>query len=200
LPAVGDVVDLVAGRLIDVGRVAAAATYVSGAARATPQNRKVLLLQILNAYLLGHKADPEAAHLAEHDFVLLFAALRANADDDEDRGAIAELEWAFLPLLGLEPHVPALSKELTRNPVLFVDVVSTMYTPQGDADGASDPDPLTPEELSRALRATTLMGSITHLPGQSDDGTVHYEVLAEWGAPPSKSATEGAAETPSLTM
>lgn len=175
MPTAGEVADLVADRLIEVGRVAAVAAYVLFASRAIPEDRTTLLRRTLQAFQAGHQDDPEAKHLTQHDFVSLLAALRKDAGED-DHTAIAALEWAFLAVLGPEPYVPVLSAELTRKPDLFVDVVSAMYPPEQ----ITDPDPLTPEQAARSANAMALLGSMTHLPGLGEDGTVDPAALNAW--------------------
>jgi hypothetical protein len=175
MPTAGEVADLVADRLIEVGRVAAAAAYVLYVSRATPGDRTALLQRTLQAFQAGHRNDPEVELLTQHDYVSLFAALRKNAGQNHHE-SIAALEWAFLPVLGPEPYVPMLSAALTRKPDLFVDVVSAMYPPEH----ITDPDPLTPEQAARAANAMALLGSVTDLPGLGAGKTVDPAALAGW--------------------
>ena len=104
----------------------------------------------------------------------LLASLEASKEVDEKR--IAGLEWALLPVLSRDQHVPKLlHRELARDPALFAEVLSFVY--RGEHD---EPREGTPDQVERAQRAWQLLHSWRSLPGTQPNGALDAAALSDW--------------------
>jgi hypothetical protein len=100
---------------------------------------------------------------------------RLARSPDVEAERVARLEWAFLPLLrhGYTPRT--LHHELTRNPELFVEVVSIVFRAEGE-----EPREASDHDRERAQRGYELLSSWRTIPGSAEDGTIDGDRLKEW--------------------
>ena len=155
-------VEHVASRMMQVGRNASALDFVGMYIcrdNSDQAEAAVLVVQGLNG-LLEKIDDPGLPSLSQYDFDSLFGLLELHRDalgHDE----VGRLEWAFLPALGYDPHVPTLHSRMAEAPGFFVEVLSTVYRRQN-----TDTEELTEEERTeRAARGYRLLSSWGHPPG-----------------------------------
>lgn len=122
---------------------------------------------------LGQDIDPSMwAHQAVEllDYVEASGAL--------DNGRLAQLEWAYLPVLGHRGRpAKVLHRELARDPAFFVEVVSWVFKAEDE-----EPRDLTAEEGARAKLGYQLLDSWHEIPGRRDDGSIDTKVLLSWVA------------------
>jgi hypothetical protein len=90
-----------------------------------PQAAK-LVVRALDGLLADQARSAAARGLSTHDFQQLFAYLEAMRDHLEP-GDLVRLQWSYLPALGYDAKVPALSESLAADPAKFVDIVCTVY-------------------------------------------------------------------------
>lgn len=180
-------VELVAIRLGQVGRVAAALRLAVIYAPRSGGQHANLLISVLRDFLNRGEADPEARGIRDYDFRLAFEHLHTHAGP-EHLNDIAQLEWIFLPVLGLDPKIDALQEALATDPDFFSEVLNAVYRPDPAGDEADDeqveqqqPTP-TPEEVRLATNGYRLLRSFDRLPGLQADGTVDGDALRQWVA------------------
>lgn len=107
---------------------------------------------------------------------------RLDENADIDRGSIARLEFIFASALVDSKRGPAaLNEELGKDPKVFVQMISYMYS--RDDDGA-DPKDWKIENPDAAKNVAHLCYTVLHywhqLPGLLADGTIDAKVLKEW--------------------
>jgi hypothetical protein len=169
-------VHLAAQRLLGVGRSSTALRLLGLYAREDASAPSAeLIAQGLDAILATDSSDPELAALTQHDFETLFELLDNHADTiGWER--IARLQWAYLPVLGLDPKVHALHKLLSSDPAFFVDVLSKVYRSKSGVDEETE----SPERARLATNGYRLLSSWATVPGLRADGTVDGEALRTW--------------------
>jgi hypothetical protein len=181
-------VQTAAERLGQVGRVAAALRLAVIYAPRAGDEHVNLLISVLRDFLNKHETDPETAGIRDYDFRLAFDHLHTHARYDQ-RVEVAQLEWAFLPVLGFDPRLDALEEALATEPGFFSEVLDTVYRPDSggegeDSDGeqaeAEPPTPPTPEEVRLATNGYQLLRSFRRLPGLQPDNTVDEDALRQW--------------------
>lgn len=162
--------------LLKVGRCAAALDLVAMHLHGSEEDPKYVafVLTGLTALLTAPERDAEIARLSQHDFQQLFAYLerhRATAPPN----SVARLEWAFLPALGLEPHVPTLHSALADDPGFFVEIMKVIY--RGHSEEPSDD--ADPQREALATNGYRLLSSWREVPGRHD-GVVDAAALGSW--------------------
>ncbi|WP_440713732.1 hypothetical protein [Gordonia sp. FQ] len=132
--------------------------------------------------LLAHQALSAAARdLAAYDFQQLFAYLEAMREHLEP-GDLVRLQWSYLPALGYDAKVPALSESLAADPAEFVGVVSTVYRARSRSEDEEVAEEQADEEqrdASLATNAYRLLNAWDSPPGLVD-GVMNAEVLRAW--------------------
>lgn len=180
LGAAFDQVELVAERLMDVGRYAMAVDFVHmymSREGADEERFAQLIARGLDGLLTG-AGDPEIRALSSYDFETSFELLERHRDSlGVDR--LARLEWALLPALGHAPDVPALREGMAENPEFFVEVVCAVYRSRNDADSAPDDDADDEQRQARAHNGYRLLSSWNHPPGLSGD-SIDADPLHAW--------------------
>ncbi|MFP3339544.1 hypothetical protein R0J91_16320, partial [Micrococcus sp. SIMBA_131] len=84
------------------------------------------MVDALDGLLSNQDQSADARGLSTYDFQQLFAYLEAMQEHLEP-GDLVRLEWAYLPALGYDAKVPALSESLAADPAKFVGVVCAVY-------------------------------------------------------------------------
>jgi hypothetical protein len=180
-----DKIDEVADRLIQAGRHADVLHLMSMYSHIDkdgprPQAAK-LIVRALDG-LLAHQAQPAAARdLSTYDFQQLFAYLEAMRKHLEP-GDLVRLQWSYLPALGFDAKVPALSERLATDPPEFVGVVCTVYRARPKSDDEEVAEDQADEEqrdASMATNAYRLLNAWDSPPGLVD-GVMNAEVLRAW--------------------
>lgn len=106
-----------------------------------------------------------------------------------DRRRLANLEWAFLPLLGSYSggHPATLEQELAEDPDFFCEVVGLIYRPEGKKAPVKEPS----EKVKhRAENAYRLLHDWHISPGTLADGGFSDEKLSAWVDRVKKKATK----------
>jgi hypothetical protein len=191
-------VELVARRLLQVGREPAALEFVRLYALHGAQKKKEdklayapLIADALEQLGARAQPDPEMGLLSHHEFVDIFAFL-ADAKLPTDR--LARLEWAYLPALGYDARPVALGRMMADDPAFFVDVVSRVYRPRAESDeddaDAASTEKTEKEELvnkddeeklrSLAMNAYRLLSEWRRVPGVGEDGVIEEAALRTW--------------------
>ncbi|WP_422115278.1 hypothetical protein [Brachybacterium sp. UNK5269] len=180
-----DKIDEVADRLVQAGRHADVLHLMSIYSRIDkegprPQAAK-LIVRALDG-LLAHQAQSAATRdLSTYDFQQLFAYLEAMREHLEP-GDLVRLQWSYLPALGYDAKVPALSESLAADPAEFVGVVCAVYRarPSSEdeevAEGQADEEQ---RDASMANNAFRLLNAWNSPPGLVD-GVMNAEVLRAW--------------------
>ena len=181
-------VQMAADRLRQVGRVTAALRLAVIYTPRPGDDHVGLLIAVLQDFLSRHETDPEARIVRQYDFQLAFQHLNVHARLERCT-EVAQLEWAFLPVLGFDPKVDALEKALATEPDFFSEVLNAVYRPgavgnDDDSDGElaepGPPQPPTPEEAQLATTGYRLLRSFHRLPGVQPDNTVNEDALRHW--------------------
>jgi hypothetical protein len=180
-----DKIDEVADRLIQAGRHADVLHFLSmyshtEKAGPRPQAAK-LIVRALDGLLANQAQSPAARGLSTYDFQHLFAYLEAMREHLEPRDLV-RLQWSYLPALGYDAKVPALSESLAADPAEFVGVVCTVYRarPGSEDDaGAKGQADVEQRDASMATNAYRLLNAWDSPPGLVD-GVMDAEVLRAW--------------------
>lgn len=180
-----DRLDEVADRLIRAGRHADVLHLMSmyshmedGGPR--PESAK-LIVRALDGLLAG-QAQPAAAHgLQTYKFQQLFNYLEAMRDHLEP-GDLARLQWAYLPALGYDAKIPALSESLATDPSAFVGMVCLVFRPRPGAEDEMGVEDQTDDEQhdeSMATNAFRLLRAWDSPPGLVN-GSMDARALRSW--------------------
>jgi len=132
-----------------------------------------LVFEILQKAALNGINNEGDCQLDAHHVVRLFERLAKT--DDLDNMQMAELEWAYLPLLadewtGVHPRI--LHKELSNDPAFFAEIIKWTYKSRDDNS--------TQEMVQRARLGHKLLSSWKTVPGSSSEGQIDYEELLKW--------------------
>lgn len=121
-------------------------------------------------------AEPEAPSLSTFNYEIA-ELLDRLGDLGADEQVVAQLEWAYFPLLEYSSHQPrALFAALKRDPAFFVDLVSLVYRGKNER-----PRELDEAAVNLARNAWSVLHAWNHdIPGQRDDGTIDRVELQQW--------------------
>ena len=180
-----DKIDEVADRLIQDGRFADVLHFMSMYSHIEkdgprPQAAK-LIVRALDGLLADQAQSAAARALSTYDFEQLFAYLEAMREHLE-LGDLIRLQWSYLPALGYEAKVPALSESLAADPAEFVGIVCTVYRARPiseDEEGAEGQADEEQRDASMATNAYRLLNAWDSPPGLVD-GVMDAEVLRSW--------------------
>lgn len=180
-----DKIDEVADRLIQAGRHADVLHFMSMYSHVDKNGPRPhaarLIVRALDG-LLAHQAQSAAARdLSTYDFQQLFAYLEAMREHLE-LGDLVRLQWSYLPVLGYDAKIPALSESLAADPAKFVGVVCTVYRARPkseDEEVAEDQDDERQRDASMATNAYRLLFAWDSPPGLVD-GVMNAKVLRGW--------------------
>ena len=180
-----DKVDDVADRLIQAGRHADVLHFISMYSRIEkngPRSEAAKLIVRALEGLLADQAQSAAARgLSTWDFQRLFAYLEAVREHLEP-GHLVRLQWSYLPALGYDAKIPALSQSLAVDPTEFVGIVCTVYRARPkseDEDDAEDQSGEEQRDASMASNAYRLLNAWDAPPGLVD-GIMNAEALRAW--------------------
>lgn len=130
------------------------------------------------ALLAGVTADVDdvgrhAVSSLEHNLPAILDALDA-AGFDQDK--VAQIEWAYLPLTehSAEP-AKRLGRLLANDPAFFVQMVSAVWRPEGQAADAPDD-----QTIRLAKQSYNLLRMWRTPPGLDDKGDLDADALANW--------------------
>jgi hypothetical protein len=123
------------------------------------------------------RSDPSKEPRQFHAYHLGELLDRIEETGEIPEQKIAQLEWAFLPLLRHSSKRPPriLHRELQRNPDFFAEVVSLVYK-----DEREDEPDVTAQQAGLAELAYELLDGWNSIPGLQDDGTISEPELREW--------------------
>lgn len=180
-----DEIDAVADRLIQAGRHADVLHFMSMYSHVDkngprPQAAK-LIVRALDGLLADQAQVAAARGLSTYDFQQLFAYLEAVREHLEP-GDLVRLQWSYLPALGYDAKVPALSESLAADPAKFVEFVCTVYRARPNSEDEEGTEGQIDEEqrdVSMATNAYRLLNAWDTPPGLVD-GVMNAEVLRAW--------------------
>ncbi len=167
-----------ARKFLEHGRPYTAAVVLAMNARRTPALSPTLVLDALEQVLRTPPEDDDAAlgGFGHHIPDLLDQLSEAEGLDE---ARMAQLEWAYLPLLAnggaRRPSPRFLHRGLATNPTFFADVVSLLY--RGEGEEARD---LSDQDRVRVRHGHYLLESWRTVPGTGADGTVDGAYLKDW--------------------
>lgn len=178
--------------LIGAGRVTAAAHVAAMTLRRGPdiKDRPAFLTGVLRCWIAGAADDPEAASAEQRHFEEILASLAQDPPPGAEQ-EIALLEWQLMPVLGYRADLAAISRALTADPGLYVQVLNGVYRPRnqpdgpasadadegdGEGDGGADDE----RGEGAAVHGYRLLSAYRGLPGLRPDGTVDAAVLRDW--------------------
>ncbi|MDK9700142.1 MAG: hypothetical protein OEM52_08365 [bacterium] len=116
--------------------------------------------------------EDDPTRLASYEVKQLLIYLQYHEKGDTSR--LEQLEWLFLPLLGIDTHHLQLHKHMERDPVFFVSMLGKYYL-RDDESEAKEP---LPDWESRAFYY--LFGHWQSVPGMQSDGTLDSQHLKSW--------------------
>lgn len=173
-------VDQVADRLLQVGRHADALHFMSIYSHIDkdgprPEAAK-LIVRALDSLLTDQSPSASSRGLQAYEFQRLFAYLEAMREH-LGPGDLIRLQWSYLPALGYDPKVPALSESLASDPAAFVGMVCTVYRARPAGEEAhrgrgGEEEPEEEEDLS---------GNDQRDPSMASNA---YRLLDAWDTPP----------------
>ncbi len=175
-------------RLAQAGRVAAALKLVVIYLDDLGSQSADFLIALLYQFASTYTSDPELALISEYDFHSVFEYLNQRVDPQRST-ELAQLEWAFLAVLGFEPPVGPLYKTLAADPDFFVKVMEVAWRAsdaESDEDDEQDDDtvpegePFTEGQVQQAENGFMLLTSFDRLPGTGPDGPVDPAELRRW--------------------
>lgn len=180
-----DKIDDVADRLIQAARHADVLHLMSMYSHIDkdgprPEAAK-LIVRALDGLLADQAQSAAARDLSTHDFQQLFAYLEAMREHLEP-GDLARLQWSYLPALGYDAKVPALSESLASDPTEFVGLVCTVYRARAKSDDEEDSESQADGEqrdTSMASNAYRLLNAWDVPPGLID-GVMNAGALRTW--------------------
>lgn len=180
-----DTIDEVAERLIQAGRHADVVQMMSMYSHFEEYAKRPqlagLIVRALDGLLQDQSQIATARGLSTHDFQRLFALLEAKREHLE-LGDLVRLEWSYLPALGYEAKVPALSESLTADPARFAEIVCAVFRArpisEDDQDGEQEDDE-EHRDASLVANAYHLLNAWDSPPGLVD-GVMDAQVFRVW--------------------
>jgi hypothetical protein len=165
--------DDAARHLVAAGRPNAAVGLLGLHAREELTNPE-LAMEVLAAALTSDPQHDPLPSQVSYDMARLLDQLASRRDVDQSR--VAMLEWRLLPIVSrLERRPKALSHLVAQNPTFFVEVVTLVFSGEGE-----EPRELTSEDRARAERGYDLLHSWSVVPGQGVDGTIDEAAMRKW--------------------
>lgn len=149
--------------------VDALSMYVSNGNNDVDENLVALALQHF-----GSREDPEARSVSSYDITRLLGYLRERG---VDQSSIALLEWRYLPLLE-HGEMPALERQLSRDPATFVQMIEMVFRPASARD--EERVELSATDAALASNAYRLLREWRLVPGTNEDGVVEADRLRAW--------------------
>lgn len=180
-----DRIDEVADRLIQAGRHSDVLHFLSvyshiDSEEPRPQVAR-LIVRALDGLLADQSQSVAARVLTTYDFQQLFAYLEAMREH-LGPGELVRLQWSYLPALGYDANVPALSESLAADPAEFVGIVCTVYRARPKGEEEDDLEDRSVEEQrdsAMASNAYRLLNAWDVPPGLVD-GVMNAEELRAW--------------------
>lgn len=180
-----DRIDEVADRLILAGRHADVLRLMSMYSHTEkdgprPEGAK-LIVRALDGLLADQAQSAAARGLRTYDFQRLFAYLEAMRDHLEP-GDLVRLQWAYLPALGYDAKIPALSETLAADPSEFVGMVCLVFRARPGAEDEEGVEGQADDEqhdASMASNAYRMLNAWDSPPGLVD-GSMDAKVLRSW--------------------
>lgn len=174
-----DLTATVVRRLLDHDRPWTAIDLLSHAGNSTNIS---LAVDALKAPLSNSSAEgPQSALSPQYTVGRLLDRLQ---DAGADEATLADLEWAYQPLLEHNRTPQALRRRLARDPGRFADLVCVMYGPEVESqdEGADDPSPKERASRANAFGAawSVLREWRAPLPGSRDGSLPTSEDLLDW--------------------
>lgn len=167
-------------KLIDVGR-ARHALGLAGRGDEVDLPSALLVEMLKKAMYEPLDSDGDADEARTFQYCIATVLEMFDERNDVGRDTLAELEWAYLPLLKYsERPAKVLLEVLSERPAMFIEALSKVFK-ASEESGILDAEPADPEHSRTvAERAYQLLELWDRLPGTRDDGTVDGEILEAW--------------------
>lgn len=160
-------------KLVEAGRPVAATELLSLNLHRDTEIEPELAAEVLEAVI---SSDTEPDEPVTHFRHAVGELLDELVETDFDQTRVARLEWALLPVLDRFDRKPkALHRLLADSPEFFVEVVSLVYSAEGD-----DVEEVEETDRLQAQTGYSLLNSWRRVPGQGDDGKVDGTKLRDW--------------------
>ncbi len=138
-----------------------------------------LIIELLEQAAKNQQEDDK---LDPYETSRLFEEL--DKREDLDTQALFQLEWVYLPLLaryGNARSPKLLHRELSTNPVFFIDMVRLAYMPKSKELIEGEKKNLTDEQLrNRSKFAFDLLYSWKTIPGLTESGLIDKDFIMNW--------------------
>jgi transcriptional regulator with XRE-family HTH domain len=113
-------------------------------------------------------------------YYLTLTLRRLDSDPTVSESQIAALEWSYFEVLRYSDRpVRALLKGLSREPLLFVKLLASVFPPPPRDQNAPLPEP-TEKERRIATNAYNVLKTFRLVPGTGDDGEIDAKKLSDW--------------------
>jgi hypothetical protein len=161
-----------ATQLVKHGRAFAASELVAFHLKDPSPPSSELIVSVLEGML--HQGEPDAVSSGLSYWIgELLDSLSSNDDIEEAR--VAKIEWAFASALSHDRPPKVLHRELSRNPLFFVELLTLVYRREDEERReASETDRL------RATTAYNVLDSWTSIPGALPNGVIDQGTLDSW--------------------
>ena len=168
-------------KLIGVGRARHAVSLLGHHINAGVPSE--LIVRVLRTAVLecseAKEADSTEVTMLGHYVAKLINLLEANPEIGQD--VIAELEWAYFPILRHSERPPrTLQRALASDPAFFLQLLRAVYLPSKES-GIVEPEPADPKRAQAvASQAWHLLQDWRRVPGTDDQGAIDAEALEAW--------------------
>jgi transcriptional regulator with XRE-family HTH domain len=173
----GDDLAFVCEKLLKVKRSRAALQLV-GQWHAIPVPSE-LLIRILEQ-VVQDESEGLTGDGSMFSYYLTLTLRRLDSDPTVSESQIAALEWSYFEVLRYSDRpVKALLKGLSREPLLFVKLLASVFPPPPRDPNAPLPEP-TEKERRIATNAYNVLKTFRLVPGTGDDGEIDAKKLSDW--------------------
>lgn len=133
-----------------------------------------ILIKGLEIYPEPEKRGMHLSHVPSYDIVNLFEKLYEDNEINEEQ--VARLELEYLPIFDYDYELKCLSKQLVKNPQMFVELMMLAYRKDND-----DNLEITDDMSSRASRAYEILSRFRTIPGYSSEKRrVDQSIFNDW--------------------
>ena len=177
IPA-GDLFEVVAGKLIKVGRARELISWLGHHLNAGPSG--ALLVRALEAAV--HEPALSGGNL-DSMFSYYLGVILDHLEKDPNIGEdqLVKLEWVYFQALRYSQRpAKTLHRALARNPLFFVDLIKLIFLPAADSGVEEAPLRDTKQAQNLAGQAFDVLHDWAYVPGADDNGLIDAAALEDW--------------------